>query len=524
MNRRVFLKQSALAAGLSTLGSSVFATGVSLTSDAVRFRVGKKRPNFLFFMIDDLGWKDVGFMGSQYYETPNIDKLAAEGMVFTNAYANAANCAPTRASFLTGQYTCRHGVITVGSSKRGASANRRLIPVSNDETLNSSHVTIAEALKTGGYVSASMGKWHMGNPANNLGPEDQGFDLNVGGGATGSPYSGGYFSPYNNPYLTNGPAGEYLTDRLSDEAIDFIETNQDKPFFLYLTHYAVHTPIQAKSDLTAYYNTKTGTTLPRHNDPEYAAMVHSVDEGIGRIMKRLKELQLDENTVVVFFSDNGGYGPRTDMWPLRGSKGMFYEGGIREPMVVRWSGKVKPGTTCDVPVIGTDFFPTFLELGGVKKSAGKILDGESLVPLLEGNSSLNREAIFWHFPAYLDRYGDNQAMSEARLDCPGQPGSKVPFRSRPVSVIRKGDWKLMLFLEEWILDCNEDVNASNLNTAIELYNLANDIGEQNNLTATNTAKRDELLLDLLTWRGSIGIGTGEMSANSGFNPPLPGCS
>ena len=497
---------------VAVLIGSASGAGVFLKNDTMDACIGNKRPNILFFMIDDLGWKDVGFMGSRYYETPNIDKLADQGMVFTNAYANAANCAPTRASFLTGQYTPRHGVITVGSSSRGSSGNRRLIPVTNDQTLDSSYVTIAEALKPAGYVSASMGKWHMGRPGS-LGPQEQGFDLNVGGGPGGSASNGGYFSPYNNPYLSDGPKGEYLTDRLSDEAIDFIETNKEKPFFLYLTHYAVHTPIQAKSDLMSYYQSKPGTTLPNHNNATYAAMIHSVDEGIGRIMNKLEELKLTENTVVVFFSDNGGYGPATDMYPLRGSKGMYYEGGIREPMIVCWSGQIKAGTKCDVPVIGIDFFPTFLDLAGVKKPTGKILDGVSIVPLLQGGSSLSREAIFWHFPAYLQPY--KGGMDEARAD----PDGKIRFRSRPVSVIRKGNWKLILCLEEWILDCGENISSPNINKAVELYNLTNDIGEQNNVAGTNPTKRNELLKDLIKWRASVGIGNGQMSPNPNCTLP-----
>ena len=499
MNRRDFLKQSALVAGASIFGGSVFGAGVSFSNKTMSFRVGKKRPNFLFILIDDMGWKDAGFMGGRYYETPNIDELACEGMVFTSAYANAPNCAPTRACFLTGQHSTRHGVITVGSSFRGASADRRLIPVENIATLGTEHVTIAEVLRSAGYVSASMGKWGLGDPPplDTLGPCEQGFNVNIGGYATGHPNQ--YFSPYDNDWLPDGPVGEYLTDRLSDEAISFIETNKDRPFFLYLTHYAVHTPLEAKQDLEDYYNTPEKvadqTTLPKHDNATYAAMVHSVDEGIGRIMKRLKELKLDEDTVVVFFSDNGGHGDYTDMHPLRGAKGIFYEGGIREPMFVRWKNHVKPGTTCDVPVIGTDFFPTFLEQAGVKKPEGKILDGLSIVPLLKGESSLAREAIFWHFPAYLESYVADPEARDAK------------FRSRPVSVIRKGKWKLLQFFEEWLLD--GDWGTIETNNAIELYDLEADIGEQDNRAHSsspnyNPTKRNELLNDLIAWQEEIG--------------------
>ncbi len=516
MNRRDFLKQSALVAGTSLFGGSAFGAGVSFANKTMSFKVGKKRPNFVFILIDDMGWRDVGFMGGRYYETPNTDKLASEGMVFTSAYANAANCAPTRACFLTGQYSSRHGIYTVASSARGASSTRRLIPVTNDETLNTEHVTFAEVLKSAGYVSASMGKWHMGDPPT-LGPCEQGFNINVGGRAAGGPYTGDqYFAPYENPWLLpEGPVGEYLTDRLTDEAISFIETNKDKPFFLYLTHYAVHTPLEAKQDLVDYYNTPEKvadrTTLPKHDNATYAAMIHSTDEGIGRIMKKLEELKLDEDTIVTFFCDNGGVHSHTDMYPLRGAKGMFYEGGIREPMIVRWKNHIKPGTTCDVPVIGTDFFPTFLEQAGVKKPEGKILDGVSIVPLLKGETGLSRESIFWHFPAYLEM--GSPVSNEAR---------DGTFRTRPVSVIRKGKWKLLQFFEEWLLDGGWGTIETN--NAIELYDLEADIGEQDNRAHSsspnyNPTKRNELLNDLIAWQNSVGApnSSSDMPANPGYS-------
>ena len=476
MNRRDFLRQCA----------SVAAGGFVVSNRTLQVHVGAKRPNIVFVFIDDMGWRDVGFMGSEYYETPNIDKLASQGMVFTNAYANAANCAPTRACLLTGQYTPRHGVYTVGSSERGSSKDRRLIPIPNDTTLDSHHITIAEALRPAGYTSANVGKWHMGNDPE-LGPIGQGFDVNIAGNSSGSPGGGGYFSPYNNkPNLPNGPKGEYLTDRLTDEAIHFIEASKDKPFFLYLPHYAVHTPLQAKADLIAKYKDKPPSN--RQNNPIYAAMIDSVDQSVGRIMNKLDELKLTDNTVVFFFSDNGGYAGATSNQPLRGFKGTFYEGGIREPMIVRWPGVTKPGTTCDIPVISTDFFPTMLEMAGAKKPAGKILDGESIVPLLKGGSALNREAIFWHFPAYLQ---GNVA---------GARDSK--FRTRPVGVVRKGKWKLLQFFEEWVFDGGS--GSIGTNNAVELYDLANDIGEKTNLANVNTTKRDELLSLLINWRNSIG--------------------
>ncbi|MHC4557825.1 MAG: sulfatase [Planctomycetota bacterium] len=456
-----------------------------LSNRTLEVHVDTKRPNIVFIFIDDMGWRDVGFMGSEFYETPNIDKLASQGIVFTNAYANAANCAPTRACLLTGQYAPRHGVYTVGSSARGSTKDRRLIPINNDTTLDSHHITIAEALKPAGYISASIGKWHMGNDPE-LGPNGQGFDVNIAGDGSGSPGGGGYFSPYNNkPNLPNGPKDEYLTDRLTDEAVRFIEANKDNSFFLYLPHYAVHTPLQAKAELIARYEDKPPSN-GQYNST-YAAMIDSVDQSVGRIMDKLNELKLTSNTVVFFFSDNGGYAGATSNQPLRGFKGTFYEGGIREPMIVRWPGVTKPGAVCDTPVISTDFFPTILEMTGAKKTAGKILDGESIMPLLKGGTSLNREAIFWHFPAYLQG------------NVPGARDSK--FRTRPVGVVRKGKWKLLQYFEEWVLEGGRD--EIDTNNAVELYDLGNDVSEKTNLANVNTTKRDELLDLLINWQDSI---------------------
>jgi len=469
MKRRDFLRTS----GVGVVGFSLLGNSCSL---------GKQKPNFVFILIDDMGWADPGFMGSEYYKTPNIDKASGRGMKFTNAYANAANCAPSRACLLTGQYTPRHGIYTVASSERGKSKDRRLIPVKNTTTLAVDHITIAEVMNSAGYTCGSIGKWHMGNPPAN-GPCEQGFDVNAGGFEKGSP-PGGHFVPYNNPYLPDGPKGEYLTDRLTDEALNFIETNSSRPFFLYLTHYAVHTPVQAKADIIAKYKSIAGSN--GQENPAYAAMVESVDQSVGRIMDKLDELQLAENTVVIFFSDNGGHASYTDMAPLRGSKGMFYEGGIREPMFVCWTGTIKPQTQCDLPVIGTDFFPTFLDIANIEKPDSIILDGVSLLPLFKGADSLPRESLYWHFPAYLEKY--KGGMDEARDEL---------FRTRPVSVIRKGNWKLLLFYEEWILNGGRE--KLNSNNAVELYNLSDDLGETINLANENTAKRDELLDDLLNW-------------------------
>lgn len=429
---------------------------------------GGPPPNIVFFLIDDLGWRDVGFMGSTYYETPAIDRLAREGTVFTSAYANAPNCAPTRASLMTGQYTPRHGIYTVGEPDRGEARDRKLIPIPNRETLPLSALTLAEALRPAGYVMASMGKWHLGDPPTH-GPEEQGFDLNVGGFHAGAPRS--YFSPYRNPQLPDGPAGEHLTGRLTDEALEFIDANRTRPFFLYLPYYAVHTPIQGKPELVEKYRRKEPSG--GQDDPTYAAMIESVDNGIGRILARLEALGLERNTIVVFTSDNGGHGAITSNTPLRGSKGMLYEGGIRVPLAVRWPGVVPAARSTDVPVITSDFFPTLLEAAGVARPAGHPLDGESLVPVLRGADRLERDAIYWHFPAYLQTYR-------------GLPG---PWRTTPAGAIRSGDWKLIEYFEDG---------------RVELYDLRNDLGETRNLAGQMPDRASALRQRLVEWRRAVG--------------------
>jgi len=430
------------------------------------------KPNFIIFFVDDLGWNDVGYMGSKYYETPHIDNMAKEGMVFTNAYANAPNCAPSRACLLSGQYTPRHGVYTVQSPARGNSENRMLIPTPNKTELETEVVTLAEALKKYGYTNAHIGKWHMGNDEGTR-PEGQGFDLNIGGNHRGGPNS--YFSPYKNPDLPNGPEGEYITDRLTDEALKFIGEHKKTPFFLYMSHYAVHSPIQAKQEKIAKYSSKKPDK--KQNDPAYAAMVESTDESLGRILDKLEELNLEENTLVLFFSDNGGFGRVTDHHPLKGSKGMMYEGGIREPMIAWWPGHILPETSCDEVVMGFDFYPTLVNLaGGNPKSFS--LDGKDLSSLFFQKGDLDRKAVYWHFPAYLQSY---QGIKQPEALTRG-------WRAVPSSAIRKGDWKLI-----------EDFEDGSL----QLYNLREDISESNNLSKSNPKKRKELWKDLKRWRRKV---------------------
>jgi len=447
---------------LITSGVILAFAGIILFSS---FTSGKRirKPNIVFILADDLGWRDAGFMGSKFYETPAIDSLAASGMVFTDAYANAPNCAPSRAALLTGLYAPRTGIYTVGSSKRGKSQYRRLIPVENKTILDTSFITIAEVLKHNGYVSASIGKWHMGDPPD-FGPVAQGFDVNIGGWHLGHPRS--YFSPYGNPYLTDGPKGEYLTDRLTKEALKFIDKNKNKPFFLYFPHYAVHSPFQAKDSLI--FGFKNRSPDDGQKNPVYAAMIKSLDESVGKILTKIDKLHLRRKTVIIFTSDNGGVGFITSNAPLRGSKGMLYEGGIREPFIVSWPGKIKAGTVSHVPIILTDLFPTILKLTHSKPFRHEHFDGVSLHRLFLKGKKLKKRALFWHFPAYLERYR-------------GVPNI---WRTTPASAVRYGDWKLILFYETG---------------KTELYNLKNDIGETHDVSGEYPDKRDELYRRLQKW-------------------------
>lgn len=424
----------------------------------------KTKPNIILILSDDQGWKDAGFMGSKYYETPALDALAASGMSFSNAYANAPNCAPSRACLLTGLYTPRHGIYTVNSSARGKSAFRKLIPIENKTILDTSFTTIAEVLGKNGYISSSIGKWHLGNDSIGL-PLSQGFNENIGGSHLGHPKS--YFSPYNNPYLSDGPEGEYLTDRLTDEALGFIERNKDNPFFLYLPHYAVHTPIQARDSITSIFNNKEPDG--KQKNPEYAAMIKSLDDGIGQLVEKVEELGISDNTIIIFMSDNGGLGLVTGMEPLRGSKGMLYEGGIRVPLIISWPGKIKPQAISNIPVAGTDLFPTILKLAKIKPPKDLVLDGVNLNRILLKEKGIPERPLFWHFPAYLERHR----------------GMKEVWRTTPASAIRFGNWKLIEFYE---------------NGTIELYNLKEDIGETNNLSEKYPEKKNELYKLLDDWR------------------------
>lgn len=440
---------------------------------------GRQRPNIVFMLIDDLGWTDVGCFGSKYYETPNIDRLAAQGMRFTDAYAACPVCSPTRASIMTGKYPARLH-LTNWIPGEGDSASHALCIPQWQQFLPLEEVTVAKVLKAAGYVSASIGKWHLGGPA--YYPEHHGFDVNVAGTHFGHPVS--YFWPYEGKSHTvaglkaGGHEGEYLTDRLTDEAEKFLDKNKDRPFFLYFAHYAVHMPLQAKAAVLEKYKAKT--PQGGQKNPVYAAMVESVDDSVGRIQRKLQSLGIADNTVIVFMSDNGGLWPQaTSNAPLRAGKGHPYEGGVREPLIINWPGSVRPGTTCGTPVSSIDFFPTLLEMAGVKSPHD--VDGRSLVPLLKQEGQLQRDAIYWHYPHY---WAGNL--------------------TRPFGAVRAGDWKLIESYE---------------NMGVELYNLKDDIGEAHDLSKDQPKKVAQLREMLHAWRKSVGA---QMpTPNPNYDPTQP---
>jgi len=424
-----------------------------------------RKPNVVLIVVDDLGWKDLGIMGSKYYETPNIDRLAKEGMTFTKAYASASNCAPSRASMLSGKYTPRHGVYTVSPSDRGHPKTRRLVPIVNTKHLHEDAYTMPDMFKENGYVTGSFGKWHIG-----VNPSNQGIDKNVGGSGRGNPGRDGYFSPYNIDFISNGKDGEYLTDRLTDEAIQFVEENKESPFFLYFPLYTVHAPIMGKPDLIQKFQRKEGSD--GQDDPEYAAMVYSMDQNIGRVLARIEELQLESNTLVVFTSDNGGIRDISNQHPLRAGKGSYYEGGIRVPLIIKYPGQIMTGTKNDTPVTNLDFFPTFEKIINSNTETNE-LDGVDLTPLFS-NEKIERRDLFWHFPIYLQAYNPKT-----------DDGRDPLFRTRPGSVVISGDWKLHQYFEDG---------------SLELYDLSKDVGERNNLIDSEPEKAQELLHKLENWR------------------------
>ncbi len=432
------------------------------------------KPNIVFILIDDMGWTDGACFGSKYYRTPNLDTLAASGMRFTQAYAACAVCSPTRAAIMTGKYPARLHLTDWIAGEAAPRNSRFRLPVWQQH-LPREETTIAEALKQRGYATAYIGKWHLGGPE--FYPQHQGFDLNIAGGDIGHPAS--YFWPYGEtnkshrvPGLAEqgGVAGEYLTDRLTDEALKFITVSRDRPFYLQLSHYAVHAPLMGKEEDVEEFRQIPGAN--GQSNAVYAAMLRSVDQSVGRLLKKLEELDLADHTVVIFTSDNGGavhFGqpPATSNAPLRLGKGFAYEGGLRVPLILKAPGVTRAGTTCDWPVSSQDFFPTLLELAGAGKSASSTaMDGVSFAPLLRGQATLPRQELFWHYPHYWN-------------------GGRVS----PYSVARVGDWKLIRFYESG---------------REELYNLHDDLIERHDLAGSQPDKRGELARRLDAWLKEVG--------------------
>lgn len=426
------------------------------------------RPNVVLLYADDLGWTDLSCQGSEYYQTPHIDRLAAEGTRMLQAYAAAANCAPSRASLMTGCYTPRHGIFTVGASARGSAKHRKLIPTPNERELDRGFLTLGELFQQAGYRTCIAGKWHLSDD-----PTEHGFDVNFGGNAAGHPKS--YFSPYHNPALPDGAPGEHLPERLSREVSHWIEGHAESPFFVYLPFYSVHTPIQARPDLIDRYRDQ-----PPHNghsNPQYAAMLEAMDTAVGDVLATLDRLQLSDRTLVIFTSDNGPHGGVSKATPLRGSKGMFYEGGIRVPWIVRYPGAIPAGQQVEQPVHQVDLFPTLAAFVGAELPE-QPLDGVDVLPAMRGEPMPPR-ALFWHFPCYLQGYGSNNEGARYAKH----------WRTTPCAVIREGDWKLIEYFEE-----------AGTPGALELYNLETDPAESENLASGNPELCDRLLQELHRWQ------------------------
>ncbi len=414
----------------------------------------QNRPNILFILADDLGWRDLGCYGNNIHETPHIDKLASDGMRVTDAYAASPVCSPTRVSIMAGKYPSRTGITNWLPGD-----NYQDTPLLCDETaqfMQLEETTLVEAMKAGGWQTAFVGKWHLGEKP--YYPQHQGFDINVAGNHWGHPHEG-CFSPYQMEHLEDGPEGEYLPDRLTSEAIHAMEglSKEEKPWLIYMSYYTVHGPFHAKAEKVRKYKEKASQANVELN-AEYAAMVESLDENVGRILRWLDEKGLRENTIIVFTSDNGGFHRATHNWPLRGYKGELYDGGIRVPWIVQWPGATKPGSVSNKPVISTDFYPTILEMTGQALRPTQHRDGVSLVPLLKSDPDFDRGPMIWHYPHYLPRH-----------------------HAVPGSAIRIGDWKFIQYYEDG---------------RQELYNLKLDIGESDNLRERMSEKAAEMKAQL----------------------------
>jgi arylsulfatase A-like enzyme len=442
------------------------------------------RPNIVFILADDMGWTGPACYGSDLHETPNIDRLAKEGVRFDQAYAASPVCTPTRASIMTGKHPARLNMTIwheAAVERLHSKGDKPLAPPITETSLALEHVTLAEILRNEGYQTAHVGKWHLGDAEHY--PETQGFDVNIGGTLWGAPFT--YWYPYHGerttgegdrehryvPALPFGAEGEYLTDRLTDEALDLLERMHEKPFFLHMSYHNPHTPIEGKPELVEYYQNKIKDGMD-HTNARYAAMVHTLDENIGRLLAKLEDLGVADNTLLVFFSDNGGFDQVRDgelvtsNVPLRSGKGSLYEGGIRVPAIVRWPGVTPKNAVCNVPIMSTDFYPTIMDALGL--DAGDVdcgdLDGVSLQPVLrDPQSALDRDALCFHYPHYY-------------------------FNTGPVSAIRHNDWKLLEYYEDG---------------HVELYNLNDDLGEANDLAAEQPDIAADLRQRLNQWRKEV---------------------
>jgi arylsulfatase A-like enzyme len=427
----------------------------------------------VFFLVDDLGWGAMGAYGNQYHETPHFDALCARGMRFTTAYSACTVCSPSRAAILTGQYPGRTNLTDWIPGHRRPEAKLKIPDWKR--FMDHSHTTLPEALQQAGYRTGFFGKWHLvpiedqqrEQPETEHTPQDHGFDVNIGGREWGQPRGRGrYFYPFDMPGLEEGEEGEYLTDRLTDEAVQYLEESTSQPFLLYLSYYTVHSPVMAKPEDLQYFTDKPRdkekTATGKTNPAAYAAMHKALDDSVGRVVAKLEALGQLDNTILVFTGDNGS-DFNTSCGGLRGIKGLAFEGGVREPTCVVWPGVTEPGSVCDTPIIGTDFFPTLLAMAGLPQLPEQHLDGENLEPLLRQTGALQRDTLYWHYPHY--------------------------HRTKPYGAIRQGDWKLIEFFEDGEL---------------LLFDLKNDPAEQHDLAATHPEKRQELLANLLAWRAEVG--------------------
>lgn len=464
------------------LKSSIFSL-LGLLICMATYSQTKETPNVVFFLVDDLGWRDLGSFGSDFYETPNIDRLVNSGVKFTQAYTASPVCSPTRASIMTGKYPSK----TYNTDWFGApqpdeiqghwTRDKPLKPAHYEPNLALDEKTLAEEFLEAGYRTFFAGKWHLGE-SEEFWPENQGFEINIGGNSKGAPSTGSkYFSPYNNPRMENGPEGEYLPYRLAEETAQFIRENKDQTFFAYLSFYSVHTPLMTTPQLEEkYLKKRANMNLKDDFEPEwnnqnrttqahavYAGMVEAMDQAVGKVLDELERQGLEKNTIIVFFSDNGGLstaeGSPTSNLPLRAGKGWLYEGGIRVPLAISWPASLTGGKVIETPVISNDLKPTLMDLVGLNPQEN-LVDGRSLKGLMKGTETQIDRQLFWHYPHY-----GNQG---------GNPGS----------VIRSGDWKLIYFYES---------------DSVELYNIKEDIGERKNLAWENTELKEELLIELFDW-------------------------